>query len=128
MKTIFINLIINTYGEIVKQLNIVFLILPYPESDFYISISDMLNVKNNTNIKVIPYIVDLPICDENLRDELKIPQNSIVYGRYGGLQEFNIGIAHGVIKDYLKLDNTCYFLFMNTDKFYEHPRIIRQNL
>jgi len=96
----------------------------HPESDFYISISEVLNIKNHTNIKVIPHIVDLPICDENLRDELKIPQNSIVYGRYGGLNEFNIGIAHDVIKDYLKLDNTCYYLFMNTDKFYEHPRII----
>ena len=96
----------------------------YPESDFYISISEMLNIKNHTNIKVIPHIVDLPICDENLRDELKIPQNSIVYGRYGGLEEFNIGIAHNAIKEYLNLDNNCYFLFMNTDKFYEHPKII----
>jgi len=28
------------------------------------------------------------------------------------------------IKEYLNLDNNCYFLFMNTDKFYEHPKII----
>jgi hypothetical protein len=46
----------------------------YPESDFYISISEMLNKKNYTNLGVIPYMVDLPKCDENLRIELKIPK------------------------------------------------------
>jgi hypothetical protein len=96
----------------------------YPEGDFYISISEMLNTKNNTNIPVIPYIVDLPPGNDNLRNELQIPQDAIVYGRYGGIEAFNINIAHNAIKKYLNLDNTCYFLFMNTEVFYTHPRII----
>jgi hypothetical protein len=95
-----------------------------PESDFYISISEMLNETNNTNIPVIPYIVELPTCDENLRSLLKIPEDAIVYGRYGGMYEFNLDITHNAIKDYLDFDKNCYFLFMNTNKFYEHPRII----
>lgn len=95
----------------------------YPESDYYISISDTLNLKNNTNIPVIPHIVHLPDNNENLRNELNIPQDAIVYGRYGGITEFNITEVHAAIKEYIHLDN-CYFLFMNTDKFYEHPRII----
>jgi len=95
-----------------------------PESDFYISISDMLNQKNNTNINVIPHIVDLPTNDTNLRSELEIPRDAIVFGRYGGFDEFNINIAHNAIQEYINLDNNCYFLFMNTKKFYEHPRII----
>ena len=28
------------------------------------------------------------------------------------------------IKNYIHSDTNCYFLFMNTQKFYEHPRII----
>lgn len=96
----------------------------YPESDFYISISTMLNQKYNTNIPVIPHIVDLPICHDNLRSELFIPQDSIVFGRYGGITEFNIHITHEAIIKYLDLDPNCYFLFMNTAIFYEHPRII----
>jgi hypothetical protein len=96
----------------------------YPESDFYISISNMLNYRFNTNIPVIPYIVDLPNHNDNLRSELKIPQDSIVYGRYGGKTEFNINIAHKAIIDYLDKDEKVYFLFMNTNVFYEHPRII----
>jgi len=95
-----------------------------PESDFYISISLMLNKKYNTNIPVIPHIVDLPMCDENLRNELQIPNDAIVFGRYGGMDEFNIIMTHQAIKDYLQENNNSYFLFMNTNIFYEHPRII----
>jgi hypothetical protein len=96
----------------------------YPESDFYISISEFLNQKYNTNIPVIPYIVDLPISDDNLRNELLIPNDAIVYGRHGGFDQFNIDFTCNAIKEYINLDNNCYFLFMNTSKFYEHPRII----
>jgi len=96
----------------------------YPEGDFYISISEMLNHKNNTNIPVIPYIVSLPINDTNLRIELQIPNDAIVFGRYGGTDEFNINLAHGAIKEYLQNNENAYFLFMNTNKFYEHPKII----
>jgi beta-1,4-mannosyl-glycoprotein beta-1,4-N-acetylglucosaminyltransferase len=96
----------------------------YPESDFYISLSEMLNSKFNTNIPVIPHIVNLPNSDKNLRNELQIPKDAIVYGRYGGFTEFNINIAHNAIKEYIKIDPNCYFLFMNTSNFYEHPRII----
>jgi len=95
-----------------------------PESDFYISISEMLNRDHCTNIPVIPHIVDLPECSENLRNELQIPHDAIVYGRYGGIYEFNVDIAHNAIQQYIHLDENCYFLFMNTRKFFEHPRII----
>jgi hypothetical protein len=96
----------------------------YLEGDFYISISDMLNLKFNTNIPVIPHIVDLPVCHDNLRNELKIPLDAIVYGRYGGIYEFNINMTHNAIVEHLNLNDNSYFLFMNTNKFYEHPRII----
>jgi hypothetical protein len=96
----------------------------YPESDFYISISEMLNKKYNTTIPVIPHIVDLPINHEDLRNELQIPKEAIVFGRYGSPTQFDITIAHDAIKEYINLDNNCYFLFMNTEIFYEHPRII----
>jgi hypothetical protein len=96
----------------------------YPESDFYISISETLNSKLNTNVPVIPYIVDLPNDNENLRKDLQIPEEAVVLGRYGGKDEFNIGITHQAIREYLELDKNIYFLFMNTNKFYEHPRII----
>jgi len=96
----------------------------YPESDFYISISETLNNSYNTTVDVIPYIVDLPYFNENLRNELNIPNDSIVYGRYGGKDEFNLYFVYDAIVEYLNLNVNAYFLFMNTNKFYEHPRII----
>ena len=99
----------------------------YSEADFYISISHTLNQKNRTSIPVIPHIVKLPISDENLRNELQIPKDAIVFGSYGAAGSFNINIAHQSIKIYLDLDPNVYFLFMNINKFYEHPRIIYLN-
>jgi hypothetical protein len=96
----------------------------YPEGDFYISISQTLNENNNTIIPVIPHIVNLPNTDENLRNELQIPNDAIVFGRYGGIDQFDINITHHAIKDYLQENENSYFLFMNTNKFYEHPRIV----
>ena len=94
-----------------------------PEGDFYISISETLNHKNQTTLPVIPHIVDLPAHNENLRNELNIPHDAIVYGRYGGADEFNVTMVRDAIKEYMHLDD-CYFLFMNTETFFQHPRII----
>jgi len=95
-----------------------------PESDFYISISHYLNQNLNTNLPVIPYIVDLPTSNDNLRDELNIPKDTIVFGRYGGFDQFDISIAHEAIITFLETNVNTYFLFMNTNIFYNHPRII----
>ena len=98
----------------------------FPEADFYVSISNMLNAKNKTNVPVIPHIACLPDCNDNLREELGIPTGATVYGRYGGYDEFNIDIMHAAIREHLNanVDKNCYFLFMNTARFHEHPRII----
>lgn len=96
----------------------------FPEGDFHISIGDYLNKKSNTSIPVIPHIIYLPECNENLRNKLQIPEEAIVLGRYGGKDQFDINITHDAIKEFLQLNTNTYFLFMNTDKFYEHPRII----
>jgi len=93
-----------------------------PEGDFYISISKMLDV--HTTTPVIPHIVHLPEVNEDLRDILNIPRDAIVFGRHGAMDQFNIPMTHDAIKEHLDFDSTCYFLFMNTQPFYDHPRII----
>lgn len=96
----------------------------YPESDFHISISNDLNERYHTNLAVIPHIVLLPDWNENLRETLNIPKDAIVFGRYGGKDEFNIPYTKQAIQDYLYYDPYVYFLFMNTVPFYNHPNII----
>jgi len=96
----------------------------HPEGDYYMSISGCLNDRFNTMVPVTPYIVTLPECNENFRKHLGIPLDATVIGRHGGSNQFNISFVHDCIKEYLEISSNTYFLFMNTDKFYEHPRII----
>jgi beta-1,4-mannosyl-glycoprotein beta-1,4-N-acetylglucosaminyltransferase len=97
-----------------------------PECDYNLSISNHLNNKNNTSYTVLPHIVDLPNNDTNLRNELNIPDDAIVLGRYGGFHQFDLEIAHNAIKQFLDINktNNVYFLFMNTFEFYHHENII----
>jgi len=96
------------------------------EGDYYLSISNHLNQKYETNIPLIPHIVDLPNTDKHLRNELNLPLDAIVLGRYGGFGQFDLDIAHNAILEFLNsnFNSNIYFLFMNTNKFFEHPKII----
>jgi hypothetical protein len=96
------------------------------DGDFYVAIHDVLNIKYNTKFKVIPHIVNaLPSENEDLRSILNIPKDAIVFGRHGGVDEFNINYVHETIANFLNMNNhNSFFLFMNTRPFYKHPRII----
>jgi hypothetical protein len=95
----------------------------YMEGDHCISISDRLNRKYHTHLPVLYPIIHLSDSSDNLRTELRIPDNAIVYGRYGPYDKFNIGIMHKAIREHIDKDD-CYFLFMNTKPFIDHPRVI----
>ena len=47
-------------------------------------------------------MINLPICNENLRTILNIPKDAIVFGRYGGYYQFDITIAHKAIIEHVK--------------------------
>lgn len=95
-----------------------------PHGYKYASVSKYLSKKNNSSVDYIPHMINLPICNENLRTILNIPKNAIVFGRYGGYNQFDITIAHKAIIEHVQKDNNSYFLFANTKVFYSHPRII----
>jgi len=98
----------------------------YPESDFYISIGQCLNNRFHTNIPVINYIAEnVEYSRDDLREELGIPKDAVVLGRHGGMDEFNIPMAHEAIYLFLNnyINDNVYFVFMNTKRFYDHPRI-----
>lgn len=96
----------------------------HPEADYHISISHALNKKYGTNIPVIPHMVSMPVIDGHFRKELNIDDKAIVFGRYGGFDQFNIDYVYQAIVSFINMDNNVYFLFMNTQPFYIHPRII----
>ena len=91
-----------------------------PHGDVYASISDWNNMSNKTNISVVPYMVHIAEPQGNLRKELNIPEDAIVFGTYSG-SDSNIEY----ILDTIKLlgnnsnNNNIYFIFMNIKPFCE---------
>jgi hypothetical protein len=95
-----------------------------PHGQIYSAISNDVNRLFNTNYPVVPHMIRNFDTDQDLRQELSIPQNAIVFGRYGGLETFDINFVHQAIQKVLETRSDIYFIFMNTYKFYEHTNII----
>jgi hypothetical protein len=87
-----------------------------PHGNVYAFISEWLS-KQYGNVPFVPYMVYLPDHDENLRQELGIPEKAVVYGRHGGFETFDIGFAKSAVLEAAKAKPDLYFLFMNTEKF-----------
>ena len=97
----------------------------YPQGDVYCSIGNYLNEKNGTNIPVLPgHMLLTNHSTSNLRNKLGIPESAIVIGRHGGNTTFDIQYVYKCIKEIVNKFENIYFLFMNTNKFYEHKRVI----
>ena len=90
-----------------------------PYGDAFCVISEWLNLAYHANYPVVPHIVSLPEINGNLREELGIPVDAVVFGRYGGLREFDHPAAHEAVKRLSVLHPHIYFLFMNTAVFLE---------
>lgn len=95
-----------------------------PHGDIYTPIGQTINNLRNTNYPVTPYMVTLPESNENLRNALRIPENALVFGRYGGKETFDINFVYDIIQKIVNVRDDIYFLFMNTNVFYEHKNII----
>jgi hypothetical protein len=93
----------------------------------YSVISSEVNRLCNTNYPVVPHMIRNFETTEDLRQELQIPQEAIVFGRYGGVDAFDIDFVYKVIENILKTRTDIYFIFMNTNRFYEHPQIVYVN-
>jgi len=73
----------------------------------------------------VPHIVTVGDTDDTLRRELNIPEEAMVFGCYGGRHSFDIDFVKDVaIPQALETMEQTYFLFMNIEKFIDHPRVI----
>jgi len=89
-----------------------------PHGEVYTALSSSLT-KYNDNISILPYMVDLPYNEENMRKELNIPEEAVVFGRHGGKGQFDIKIVQEIIYNIAKSNPTIYFIFVNTNIFCE---------
>jgi GR25 family glycosyltransferase involved in LPS biosynthesis len=95
-----------------------------PHGDVYASISPYVKNRDKNNCPVVPHIVSLPDSDKNMRLELGILEDAIVFGRYGGYYQFDIDYVINTVIDVASNNPNIYFIFMNTNKFSDLNNII----
>ena len=90
-------------------------------------LSEEYNNRNKDNIPYVPHMLDLPEEEGDYRDILKISKNMKVVGRYGGLDSFDIPFVTKAIYRIIQNRDDITFLFCNTVKFLDHPRVVFTN-
>lgn len=95
----------------------------YKHGDIYSPISECINKKYGTSYPVFPHIVTIGQSTESLKTQLNIPNNAIVFGRYGGY-EFNTNFVNKAIVDVALENPNIYFIFMNTCPFSDNIKNI----
>jgi hypothetical protein len=73
---------------------------------------------------VVPHIVTLPDIDEDLREQLSVPQEAVVFGRHGGVGTFSVEFVRRAICAAVDQREDVWFLLVNVDRFCEHPRVV----
>jgi hypothetical protein len=90
-----------------------------PHGNLYAPISDALNKICNTNYPVLPYMARVFNTSDNLRDELGIPKDAIVFGSYSGSDEYTNEDVRKAVSDIVLNSNysNIYFIYLNIDRF-----------
>lgn len=97
-----------------------------PHGTVYATISPWMGER--FNLPYVPHIVELFDTSNNFRERWDIPEDHVVFGRYGGLDTFDIPFVWRIIDNVLRTYPNTHFIFMNTNEpdlpwVTEHPRI-----
>jgi hypothetical protein len=97
-----------------------------PHGDSYAYVAEWLSERmTGTKENCVPHIVTLPDVADSYRSHFRIPENAVVFGRYGGYDEFDIPWVQDTVYKVARENRNIYFLFMNTKGFCEPlPNII----
>lgn len=93
-----------------------------PHGDVFAVVGPAVNVRYGTSFPVVPHMIRIHPTTDNLRVQLNIPPNALVFGGYGGSRWFDIYHVMKYIHE-CQIKNV-YFLFMNTFKFSDNPCVI----
>ena len=96
-----------------------------PHGDVYAGVSEQVAEKFGQKLYV-PHMIGLnpSLTPEiNLRKELNIPDDAIVFGRHGGQDTFDIQFVKQTIGRVVRETNNVFFIFVNTPIFDGHPKI-----
>ncbi len=96
-----------------------------PHGDVYAGISRWLsNIYRYAKLPYVPYMVRLYDTQDNLRSELGIPHEAVVFGRHGGYGSFDIAFVHEAVREVAHAHPDWYFVFLNTAKFCDLANVI----
>jgi hypothetical protein len=98
-----------------------------PHGHKYFYVSDWLCKDQGYPIEShsLPHICEkLPDSKYNLREKLNISSTDTVFGCYAGATEFNIEFVKESIRQVVNQRNDIKFIFMNINKFVDHPSVI----
>jgi len=91
----------------------------------YAYISHWLSEKfSNNKIPFVPLIVESHKSKKNLKKKLKIKKNTTVIGCHGGESSFDLKFVQKTLLQTIKRREDIIFLFLNINKFSNHPRTI----
>ena len=82
-----------------------------------------LNSLKGKNFNYLPHIVDLPLSAKNMRAIWQIPEDALVGGRHGAMNTFDVPMVHRTVHQLLSEYTNLYFVFANTNRFINHPRV-----
>lgn len=95
-----------------------------PHGDVYAGVSESLSKKFNSTL-FVPHMIRLkPDLSNNLRQSLSIPENTTVFGRYGGMDTFDLTFCMDVIRNVVEARKDIFFLFINTPVFVNHKQVL----
>lgn len=99
------------------------LVMNQPHGTIYAGVSKTLARKFGQTLQV-PHIIKTLAPSRDVRRELGIPADALVFGRHGGFGTFDIPFVHQAVQSALNLRKDVYFLFLSTKRFCDHPRVI----
>jgi len=73
---------------------------------------------------VVPHMVAMPTVSGDVRSSYGIPEEAVVFGRHGAVDTFDISFVHDAVREAVVRRPDAWFLFLNTDRFVEHPRVV----
>ncbi len=89
-----------------------------PHGDVYAYVSRWLAEEmTGGKYPYVPHIVKVAETSFDLRHELGIPKDAIVFGRHGGHNTFDLKFVKSVVKKIARSNKNVYFLFLGTDSF-----------
>jgi hypothetical protein len=65
----------------------------------------------------VPHMISVEKTNEDLRAELGIPKDAIVFGRHGGKDTFDVSFAKAAVREISRKRKDIYFLFLGTKSF-----------